>query len=201
MALGAGTISKAGDSQMQFAKSVIGGVIGAAIGVALLFAIYQFSDGFWSAVPFAILTGLGVRMAVNTTGHPSYARGALTALIALAAYIGGLNSVASVTTARAKAPKAHAVASDTSSSESGDSENKDATAAVPAPVIETQSSTAGAEGHRGPMIAPQQFSTWNFIWLGVAAFIAYELGRGSDAAATYTEPAAAPVAAGVHPDA
>ena len=79
---------------MQFAKSLIGGIIGAAIGIVLLFAIYRFSDGFWSAVPFAILTGLGVRMAVNTAGHASYARGALTAILALAAYIGGLSLVA-----------------------------------------------------------------------------------------------------------
>ena len=86
---------------MQFGKSLVGGIIGAAIGVAFLFAIYHFSDGFWSAVPFAILTGLGVRMAVNTAGHPSYARGALTAIIALAAYIGGLSLVAYVVATRA----------------------------------------------------------------------------------------------------
>jgi hypothetical protein len=185
---------------MQFAKSLIGGIIGAAIGIALLFAIYRFSDGFWSAVPFAILTGLGVRMAVNTAGHASYARGALTAILALAAYIGGLSLVAAVTTASARAPVAHAAAADESSKGSGDSEDKDAGSAAPAPVVETKMSTGG-EGHRGPIVAPQQFNAWNFVWLGVAAFIAYELGRGSDAAATYAEPAATPAAAGVHPDA
>ena len=55
--------------------------------------------------------------------------------------------------------------------------------------------------HRGPMVTPQQFNAWNFVWLGIAAFMAYELGRGSDAAATYAEPVATPAPAGMHPDA
>ncbi len=186
---------------MQFGKSLIGAIIGAAVGVALLFGVYKFSDGFWSAVPFAILTGLGVRMAVNTAGHASYARGALTAIIALAAYIGGLSLVAAVTTARANAPVAHTAAADQSSKDASDTEDKDATAPVPAPTMEAKSSIAGSDSHRGPLVGPQQFNPWNFVWLGVAAFVAYELGRGSDASATYAEPAATPATAGAHPDA
>ncbi|HEX4414093.1 MAG TPA: hypothetical protein VH107_10730 [Lacipirellulaceae bacterium] len=185
---------------MQFAKSLVGAIIGAAVGIALLFAIYRFSDGFWSAIPFAILTGLGVRMAVTTGGHPSYARGALTAIIALAAYIGGLSLVAYTATARANAPVAHVAAADQSSEGKGDGENKDADAAA-SQIAETKTNTMPTEGHRGPIVGPQQFNTWNFVWLGIAAFVAYELGRGSDAATAYSEPAATPIAAGAHPDA
>ena len=32
----------------------------------------------WLAIPVAMLTGLGVRMMVNTSGHASYVRSALT---------------------------------------------------------------------------------------------------------------------------
>jgi hypothetical protein len=179
----------------------LGGIIGAAVGVALLFAIYRFSDGFWSAIPFAILTGLGVRMAVSTAGHPSYARGALTAILALAAYIGGLTLVAYVTSARASAPLARVATADKSSQDAGDADNKDAAAPAPAPVAEMNTSAARNDAHRGPMVGAPQFNAWNFVWLGVAALVAYELGRGSDARATYAEPAAPPAPAGMHPDA
>jgi hypothetical protein len=185
---------------MQFGKSLLGGIIGAAVGVALLFAIYRFSDGFWSAIPFAILTGLGVRMAVSTAGHPSYARGALTAILALAAYIGGLSLVAYVTSARANAPIARAAGSDKASQDAGDADNKDAAPPAPAPIAET-APTARTDSHRGPMVGAPQFNAWNFVWLGVAALVAYELGRGSDARATYADPAAKPAPAGMHPDA
>jgi len=185
---------------MQFGKSLLGGVIGAAVGVALLFAIYRFSDGFWSAIPFAILTGLGVRMAVSTAGHPSYARGALTAILALAAYIGGLTLVAYVTSARANAPLARVAAADKSSQDAADAD-KDAAPPAPAPIAESNTSTARADSHRGPIAGSPQFNAWNFVWLGVAALVGYELGRGSDAPRAYAEPTATPAAAGMHPDA
>src|SRR5438477_333118 len=82
---------------MQFGKALLGAIIGAVIGLVLLLAAYRFFawDGFWLAVPFAIVTGLGVRVMVATGGH-SYARGALTAVLALAAYYGGWRLVAMI---------------------------------------------------------------------------------------------------------
>ncbi len=68
---------------MRLGKALVGAIIGAAIGIALLFAVIRFSDGFWSAIPFAIITGFGVRMAVGAAGRASYFRGAITALLAL----------------------------------------------------------------------------------------------------------------------
>ena len=69
------------------------------------------------------------------------------------------------------------------------------------PTVETKSSTGSNDSHRGPIVGPQQFNPWNFVWLAVAAFVAYELGRGSDAAASYAEPTASRRSAGMHPDA
>ncbi len=62
---------------MQFGKTLVGAIIGAAIGVGLLLAAGLLFgwDGFWLAIPFAIVTGLGVRLFAATKGHASYARG------------------------------------------------------------------------------------------------------------------------------
>ena len=88
---------------MQLGKTIVGAIIGAAVGIGMLVAVYVAMgiDRFWLAIPFAIITGLGVRMLVSTAGHPSYARGVLTMLLALAAYVAGWMIVAKVATARA----------------------------------------------------------------------------------------------------
>src|SRR6266480_2980713 len=77
---------------MQLGKTLVGAIIGAALGIGLLLAVFLFAgiDKMWMAIPVALLTGLGVRMIVATSGHASYLRGAITVLIALGAYLGGL---------------------------------------------------------------------------------------------------------------
>ncbi len=187
---------------MRLGKALVGGIIGAAIGIALLFVVIRFSDGFWSAIPFAIITGFGVRMAVGAAGCASYFRGAITALLALVAYIGGLSLVAYVTTARANAPTAKPAVLKEASEEGSDASSKDASAQPATPAPDTNVPGTHSEFHRGPMVGSPQFSTWNFIWLAIAAFIAYELGRGSDAGGAYAEPTIVePAVAGTHPDA
>jgi hypothetical protein len=186
---------------MRLGKALVGGIVGAAIGIALLFAVIRFSDGFWSAIPFAIITGLGVRMAVGSGGHASYFRGALTAILALAAYIGGLSLVAQVTTARANAPKPKPAVLQ-NASDAADPNDKDAAAEPAAPVPDTSMPAARPDMHRSTMVGAPQFSTWNFIWLAIAAFVAYELGRGSDTGGAYVDHTVAePSAIGTHPDA
>ena len=113
---------------MQFGKALVGGIIGAAVGIGLLFVVIRFSDRFWLAIPFAIITGLGVRMAVSTAGHASYVRGALTAMLALAAYIGGLTVVTHVTSARANAPAAKPAVLNRAPEDGSDASGKDARA-------------------------------------------------------------------------
>ena len=44
-------------------------------------------DKAWLAILVAIITGVGVRWAANTSGHASYVRGALTALVAILAFL------------------------------------------------------------------------------------------------------------------
>src|SRR3954470_2770981 len=88
---------------MQPARTLIGAIVGAALGVALLYLAYRLAgrDEFWLSIPFALLTGLGVRFAIAGTARASYLRGAITALLALAAYLGGWSVVAAVARHRA----------------------------------------------------------------------------------------------------
>ena len=62
---------------MRLGKALVGGIIGAAIGIALLFVVIRFSDGFWLAIPFAIITGFGVPYGGRAAGRASYFRGAI----------------------------------------------------------------------------------------------------------------------------
>src|SRR6188508_2752101 len=92
---------------MQLGKALLGAIIGAAVGIVLMLVLYLTTgwDKSWLSIPFAIITGIGVRMFTDTKGHASYVRGALTMAIALAAYIGGWMIVAQVATARANSER------------------------------------------------------------------------------------------------
>jgi hypothetical protein len=188
---------------MQLGKSLLGAIIGAAIGIAILLIIYRLFeiDGLWLAIPFALITGMGVRMLVRTGGHASYVRGALTMVLTLAAYIGGWLLVAQMATARANAPKAPPAAA-MHDEKAGDAEkDADATDQAP-PIMETKPQISMMESPKRTAIAQNQWSTWGFIWLAIAAFVAYEMGRGSEVAAgAYSAPSTEPVPGSTHPDA
>ena len=67
----------------------------------MLIAAYFFIGTEHTAVAIvvALLVGLGVRAMVATKGHPSYARGVLTALIAMATFLGGKYIVVEIASA------------------------------------------------------------------------------------------------------
>jgi len=164
---------------MQLGKAVLGGVIGAAVGIGLLLAVYMVAglDQVWLAIPFAVITGLGVRMLVSTSGHASYLRGAMTMILALAAYIAGWMLVAQVATARANAPKKMPARAATAAEDKEGEGDATAAATPPPPMPEAPATRMDFKPRAG---GPRQFSTWDFIWLAIAAFVAYELGRGSE---------------------
>jgi hypothetical protein len=155
----------------------------------------------WLSIPFAFVTGLGVRTLVSTSGHASYVRGAMTMLLALAAYIGGWLLVAKIATARANTPTIRAAASAEKPAEAGN-EAKDA-AATNEPPVAPPKAVPRAEGATQPRAVAQQGfqSSWDYIWLAIAALIAYEMGRGSGMPTAPASPPVEPVPAGTHPDA
>jgi hypothetical protein len=189
---------------MQLGKTLVGAIIGALLGVALLYGVHLAFrlDQFWLAIPVAILTGLGVRMAVATTGHASYVRGALTAVLALAAYIGGMYVVAAVartqSDAAMKAKPAPAAAGE--SAEDGQGKQEGAEPAAEVPLLAPPAGAIADERRPRPAI-PQQFSLWDALSLAVAAFIAYELGRGSGVPRETMATPSEQTPAGTHPDA
>lgn len=165
---------------MQFGKSLVGGIIGAAVGIGLLLAVYRLFgiDKGWLAIPFAIVTGLGVRTMVSTSGHASYLRGALTMILALAGYIGGWYLAASMAQARANAMTLKPVAVDQKAGESPAGEGKEEASPAPPPPVPIDPETL-APTTRRPMAPKGAMSPFDMICLGIAALVAYELGRGS----------------------
>jgi hypothetical protein len=189
---------------MQLGKALFGAIIGAALGIGLLVVVFLLFhlDAVWLAIPVAILTGLGVRALVSTSGHASYLRGALTGVLALAAYLGGWFVVAAIAQQRsASAPKPPVPAVSERPAEDTD-ETDEASGAVEPPPEQpiARAPRSGDAMRKAPAV--RQFSTFDFIYLCVAALVAYELGRGSGAKPVETtEPAPEEMPQGTHPDA
>jgi hypothetical protein len=190
---------------MQLGKSLAGALIGGILGIALCLAIYFATGGWdraWLAIPVAILTGLGVRWMVETRGHPSYARGALTAVIAVAAFLAFYPIAAMVTTRGTAARPITAQAAPQQDAGKANEDAGDAPAETAAPVVPVRNEE-GRGGLVGPVSRnqrPPERSPLEYVALGLAAFIAYELGRGSGAVKPTPgvttpddEPAAAPL--------
>jgi len=200
---------------MQLGKALVGAIIGAVLGIVFLIVIYLSPlqlDAVWLAIPVALLTGLGVRMLVKTGGHASYLRGAMTGILALAAYLAGWFIVAGLAQQRASAaaqaspnlPAVEAPASD-DAAEEATKEGKEEAAAAPAQpaaeAVATRPRAADAIANQRAAM-PKTWSTLDFIWLCAAGLIAYELGRGSGNKTVATSENDAPtVPQGVHPDA
>jgi hypothetical protein len=190
---------------MQFGKTLVGAIIGAALGIGLLVAVYRLFgiDKMWMAIPVAVLTGLGVRMAVATRGHASYLRGAITVLLAMGAYLGGL----AITKAYANHQAENVAKSSpprVASEEPGEPGDAKVEAAAPeAPPVNVPPTATANPTLARRSAAPPQFSTWDFLSLAVAALVAYELGRGSGVTPKVNMGAGSgePVPVQTHPDA
>ena len=165
---------------MQFGKSLVGAVIGGIVGIAILVAIsYAVGwDKFWLSIIVALCTGLGVRWIVSTQGHPSYARGALTAIVAMAAFFAYYPIMAQLRTRQSMAQPVVLEKQAADEGEAADAEP--AVAEAPIEPVRMEEPMPVGEG----MVRnarPLGISVLDIISLCVAAFIAYELGRGSGA--------------------
>jgi hypothetical protein len=175
---------------MQLGKSLVGAIIGGLVGAALCVAIIKFSgwDKMWLAILVALLTGLGVRWMANTKGHPSYARGALTAVIAIAAYFLSFwittlvmtqGAAARSTAGLETAQPADGAAADADAADDATETADDETPAAPARPADTEEGIGPASNRmRNPR--PADRSPWEYVALGIAALVAYQLGRGSE---------------------
>jgi hypothetical protein len=189
---------------MQLKNAVIGALVGGAIGIGFLIAAYFLfgADHMALAIVVAILTGVGVRMSAATKGRASYARGAITALLAILAFVGGKFLVAAIAGQQATAsvitspknpvppPKAEdQVTTEGETAEAAESENATTEAEETTDAAQIQMERSA---DRTPVLGDvprgqplkDSFSVTDYIWLFGAALIAYELGRGSGIAPT-----------------
>lgn len=167
---------------MQLGKTIVGAIIGGAIGIAALIVAqhYMQIDQTWMAIVVAILTGLGVRAVATTAGHASYLRGALTGILALAAYFGGMKLYSELAQRGILAKKLQPPP--VAAPAEGDGETTDAEADGE-PVVIQPVTTAPLERTlpAPPRVGQvQPGSPWDYVWLSIAALIAYEFGRGSN---------------------
>jgi hypothetical protein len=156
---------------------VVGGIIGAIIGIALHVVLETGMLGTrveasWFAVVIGVLTGLGVRQANRHHMERSYARGAVSGLIALAAIVASSFAIKEVMARKETQAKTGTVAAAAPANAEAEEEE---------PVAQAEP----AAGRLGPVGGvgkgrPSDFSPWSFVFMALGALVAYELGRGID---------------------
>lgn len=172
---------------MGVGPTLLGGIVGAAVGVGLHTLLETGMLGkpieaSWFAIVIGLLTGLGVRQANRTHMERSYLRGAISGIIALAAIYGSTVLIAEVAKKRDKAVAAKPTATAGESDEVSD----DAADGDEAAVAEAETPAADADRTMNPALAggvvgnPRagDLNPWQFVFMALGALVAYEFGRG-----------------------
>jgi hypothetical protein len=172
---------------MGLGPTLLGGAVGAAVGVGLHTLLETGMLGkpieaSWFAIVIGLLTGLGVRQANRTHMERSYLRGALSGLIALAAIYGSTVVIAEVMKKRDQAmvtkPAAAVADADDASEDAADGDEAAAAdAETPAADADRTMNPALAGGVVGNPRAGD-LNPWQFVFMALGALVAYEFGRG-----------------------
>jgi hypothetical protein len=167
---------------------LVGGIIGAAVGVGLHVVLETGMLGTrveasWFAVVIGVLTGLGVRMACRGCMERSYARGAVAGLIALAAIVASSFAVREVMSRREVQAKAGPIAAAKDGADEADAD--DASAAKEPAVEPADDARADVPRPVGIGVGPPKggasdLNPWQFVFMALGGLVAYELGRGAD---------------------
>lgn len=176
--------------------TLIGGLVGAAIGIGMHLALEVGAnyEAPWFAIITGLATGLGVRAATKNSWPPvSYARGALTSLIALAAIVATVPLISMALDMKSGTDKAKPLAdsaqaegeaADATAEEAADEEaatDETAEEATPDATAESAPAAAAAGSPKAKMpLARGDFNVNQFIFMVLGALVAYPLGRGSD---------------------
>lgn len=176
------------EKQGGLASAVVGGVIGAAVGVGL-HAVLETSvlkspgGASWFAIAIGLLTGIGVRMATGPHPDRSYSRGAISGLIALAAIVASSFVVREVMKRREVAVKTGVVPAAAAEDAASDDAKGDAAKAddEPAELAAARDATSPVGGIGGaPKAGATDLNPWQFVFMALGGLVAYELGRGVD---------------------
>jgi len=171
----------------------ISGLLGAIASAGAWFGLEHFMEKEfgWLACAVGLVTGLAVHAAAAKPGGAGYARGAMAALLTLAAIVGGPRVKAEVMMVANKEVPVKSAAQDPvvlpadEDAKEGDAP-QDAVADVPA--IETAGKRPGEaprfEGAglagQGKQTLKKSLSEWDVIWISGAALVAYIVGKGRD---------------------
>jgi hypothetical protein len=167
--------------------TLVGGGIGAVVGMGLHLLV-ETTTGFeapWFALVIGLLTGLGVHQANKSlAGRVSYLRGAIAAAIALAAIVGSPQVIAQIAAKNNAAVGGAGDGSKTAApAASGDEADEAATKTAGG---DAEATMAPGEGRGTPTASAQMgitrsgdFNAWQFVFMAVGTFIAYEFGRGT----------------------
>jgi hypothetical protein len=179
--------------RVGWGPTLIGGIVGAAIGVGLHLALEVGAnyEAPWFAVITGLMTGIGVRQATKSHAHDvSYARGAMASIIALAAIVLSYPAISWALDMKSKAAskdsKKEQTAQVKTESGAGDSADDAATDAAPAEAADAAPAGAAPAGRIG---APKKtlsaqlkdFNLKQYLLMALGALVAYPLGRGSEA--------------------
>lgn len=172
-------------------SAVVGGVLGAAVGVGL-HAVLETSvlkapgGAAWFAIAIGLLTGIGVRMASGAHLDRSYVRGAISGLIALGAIVASSFVIKEIMSRREVAVKsdvAPAAAAQDAATDDAKADDADAKAdEEPAeePTVAKGAAPPVGMGIGAPKAGATDVSPWQFVFMALGGLVAYELGRGVD---------------------
>jgi hypothetical protein len=165
---------------------IVGGVIGAAIWVSVEYSLQ--SEFAWMAWPVGLLVGWSVRKCAATDMRGGFLRGALAALLALAAIMGAGWSKQKILTTQAGQVIAPAVVVTTGESEIGEQKttNETTEAIEPVTVDIGTPSTGLFHGSIDPK-AGNAMQNMDMLWLCLAALTAYVVGKGAGSDSVLSE--------------
>jgi len=186
---------------MRFGPTLIGAVVGAAVGMGIQVALEmgllgRTIEAPWFAIVTGLLTGLGVRQANKSDmNHTSYARGAVAAIVALAAMLGSIYALHAALQMKdqadaKKSPPAKAAPVEAEADEAADED-----AAEPAdatPVVDRSAPGKGGAA-AGQMPARSDMNPLQMGYMIVGALLAYQFARGAGPSAPAREPVDEPM--------
>lgn len=157
---------------------MMGGAVGAAVWVAIEFSSQ--SEFAWMAWPVGLLAGWGVRKCAAADSRGGVLRGAIAALLALAAILGAGWSKQKILTRQVGQVSAPAIVVTTGGAEGGDQKITEETIDIiePEMVDFGKPRTGLPQGSFDPM-AGNALQNMDMLWLCLAALTAYVVGKGA----------------------
>ena len=166
---------------MHVLNWLFGGIVGGAVGAAVWVSIEYSSqlEFAWMAWPVGLLVGWGVRKCAAADTRGGFLRGALAALLALAAILGAGWSKQKILTRQVSQVIAPAIVVTTGEAE-GDQKSMDETSEAIEPVtVDFGKSRTGLLSSPIDPKTDNAMQSMDMLWLCLAALTAYVVGKGA----------------------